>query len=67
MDYTEFDLDRLRKRLHMMTDIELLEFREAAEKMCAPSASGGPSLEKFRIQLDEAKSEWRKRYFPTGR
>jgi len=65
MDYAEFDLERLRKRLHMMTDIELLEFRQAAERMCAPNASGGPPLEKFKIQLEESKAEWKRRYPPA--
>ena len=65
MDYAEFDLEQLRKRLHMMTDIELLAFRHSVERICAPNASGGPTLEKFRIQLEESKAEWGRRYFPT--
>jgi hypothetical protein len=40
MNNEEFDWERLRGRLPMITDIDLLEFREATEGMCTPGEFG---------------------------
>ena len=61
--FDEFDVEALRERLQQMSDEELVKFGKAARYMCSPKASlGHPPRKEFVIQLDEARSEWRRRH-----
>jgi hypothetical protein len=54
----EIDLEELRTRLRKMTDEDLLRFGKAARFMCRDKSPG----QAFVIQLEEARSEWRRRH-----
>ncbi len=58
------ELKRLRQRLGMMNDVELLQFCAVSEKMCVPNAAQGEShtADKLKIQLEESRAEWKRRY-----
>jgi hypothetical protein len=59
----ELDPDELRTRLARMTDRALVEFGRAAAYMCTPYANlGQPPREPFVLQLEAARSEWRRRH-----
>jgi hypothetical protein len=59
---TTLDVDALRTRLRKMSDEELREFGKAARYMVSPTANmGKPPLPTFVLQLDEARTEWRRR------
>jgi hypothetical protein len=58
-EFDEADLSELRARLRRMTDAELQRFEAAAKYMCSPEANYGTTKQEFRIQLREAKSEYR--------
>lgn len=61
----DFDRDALRTRLRKMSDEELREFGKAARYMVSPGANmGKPPLPIFVLQLEEARTEWRKRHQP---
>ena len=58
------DLDALRARLHGMTEPELLSFGKQMRELVYPlsyDGDGKPSVGAFSIQLDEARTEWRRR------
>jgi len=50
------DLQRLRDRLQKMTDQQLLKFGRAARAL---EHSDNPA---FKVQLEEAREEWRRRH-----
>jgi hypothetical protein len=54
----EINLDELRTRLGKMTDEDLLLFGKAARFMCRDKSP----WQVFVIQLEEARSEWRRRH-----
>jgi hypothetical protein len=55
------DPTELRTRLSKMTDAELQDFGRAMEFLSSPKAnSGAPSSKTYLLQLEEARSEWRK-------
>jgi hypothetical protein len=57
------EVERLRERLRMMPDGELLQFRDAARIVC-----GAEDLQKtFEVQLKEARAEWRRRRRSRGK
>jgi hypothetical protein len=62
---TEFDSDdlaQLRDRLRRMTLEELVKFGRVASEMCRPSSEQPqPPQLPFRIQLEEARAEYRRR------
>jgi hypothetical protein len=62
-----FDLDQLRARLRQMDIRALKTFGEAAACMASPKATadGRPPRNVFRLQLEEARAEWRRRQ-PTN-
>lgn len=64
MDETnKVELERLRQRLGMMNDVELLQFRDVAAKKYASNDAQVDSLrEMLKIQSEEAKAEWKRRY-----
>ena len=57
-----FDIEKLRERLRKMTDTQLLEFGRAGRQLCSPEANlGKPPREVFVTQLEETRTEWRRR------
>ncbi|MGB7434590.1 MAG: hypothetical protein WBR26_09120 [Candidatus Acidiferrum sp.] len=59
----EVGLRKLRERLQAMPDDELVKFGKYARKLCGIRVSGLP--DPYKLQLDEARKEWRRRY-PKG-
>jgi hypothetical protein len=57
---TILDLEAIRKRLAAMDDERLREYGRAAASMAARS-----QRETWRVQLEEARAEWRRRH-PRG-
>jgi hypothetical protein len=56
------DVEELRRRLQRMDDDQLKRFGRAAAYMSSPEAySGGLPRPEFVTQLDEARSEWKRR------
>jgi hypothetical protein len=58
------DIEALRVRLAMMSDDELLRFGLQMRGLVNPltyGPNGKPSVSAFSIQLDEARTEWRRR------
>ncbi len=53
-------LRRLRERLQAMGDEELIQFGKDTRKLAGIRVSGLP--DPYKIQLDEARMEWRRRY-----
>ena len=51
---------RLRERLQAMSDEELIEFGKDARSLAGIRVSGLP--DPYKIQLDEARREWRRRH-----
>ena len=51
---------RLRERLQAMGDEELIKFGKYAGSLAGIRVSGLP--DPYKIQLDEARSEWRRRH-----
>jgi len=57
------DVDALRARLRKMSDEDLRKFGQAARYMVSPTANmGKPPLPTFVLQLEEARTEWRRRH-----
>ena len=52
------ELEQLRNRLRKMSDTQLVSFGEAARSLCRDPKC----LEVFKRQLEEAKTEWRRRH-----
>jgi hypothetical protein len=52
------ELEQLRTRLRKMSDGELIRFGKAARSLCRDPKCP----EVFKRQLEEAKTEWRRRY-----
>jgi hypothetical protein len=52
------EVERLRERLRMMPDAELLQFCDAARILCAAK---NPQ-KAFQVQLREARAEWMRRH-----
>jgi hypothetical protein len=59
--FSELNLEALRTRLQKMSDQELLRYGQAAKSMCSPAANSGEPPESFLIQLEEARTEWKRR------
>jgi len=52
------ELEQLRTRLRKMTDAQLVTFGKAARSLCRHR----DCPETFKRQLEEAKTEWRRRH-----
>ena len=52
------ELEQLRARLHKMADAQLASFGKAARSLCRDPKCP----EVFKRQLEEAKTEWRRRH-----
>ena len=59
------DLEAIRARIRKMSDTELRKYGRAASDLADPKKNFGPSNPSFKIQLDEARAEWRRRH-PKG-
>jgi hypothetical protein len=57
------DIERIRARIHKMTDHELREYGRAAASMADPRKNRNPNPS-FQIQSDEARAEWKRRHIP---
>jgi hypothetical protein len=56
------DIERIRERLRKMSDLELRHYGRAARDLAIPKRNFGPPNPAFKIQLDEARAEWRRRH-----
>jgi hypothetical protein len=56
------DIEQIRERLREMSDLELRKYGRAARDLADPNKNFGPPNPSFKIQLDEARAEWRRRY-----
>jgi hypothetical protein len=62
------DRAAIRERLRKMDDIALLEFGQAAARMCTPEANfGAPPRPAFAAQLEECRAEWKRRHGCAGK
>jgi hypothetical protein len=64
-DDTTVNREELRARLRKMTDNELRRFGRAARNTCLPEANRGKPPREFVIQLEEAQTEWKRRFEPS--
>jgi len=61
--FQPLQLDDVRARLRKVSDADLLRFGQAAASLCRPEDQfGHPSRDVFVDQLQEARSEWRRRH-----
>jgi hypothetical protein len=58
------NIDKIRARIRKMSDRELREYGRAAASMADPRKNRNPNPS-FKIQLDEARAEWRRRHFKS--
>jgi hypothetical protein len=56
----EFDREAYRKRLHKMTDLELLQHSKAARDLFESEVSEFQEL--YAIRLEECRAEWKRRH-----
>ena len=56
------DLAQIRERIRKMFDLELRQYGRAARDLSDPKKNFGPPNPAFKIQLDEARAEWRRRH-----
>jgi hypothetical protein len=56
------NIEQIRERLRKMSDLELRKYGRAARDLADPKKNYGPPNPSFKIQLDEARVEWRRRH-----
>ena len=56
------NIDQIRERIRKKSDLELRKFGHAARLMADPARNFGAPNPAFKIQLDEARAEWRRRH-----
>ena len=56
----EVELQKLRERLRLMSDEELVKFGKQVRSLSEPRASVTP--DSWKAQLQEARAEWRRRH-----
>ena len=61
----EVQLQRLRERLRLMSDEELVRFGKSLRRLCANRVSG--VSDPIEQKLNEARAEWRRRHPPAAR
>ena len=54
------DIERIRERIRKMSDAELRKHGRAARDLADPKKNYSPPNPSFKIQLDEARAEWRR-------
>jgi hypothetical protein len=52
----------IRERLRKMSDLELRKYGRAARDLSDPKKNFGPPNPAFKIRLEEARAEWRRRH-----
>ena len=64
---TKFNVEDFRRRIEKLPDAELLRYGKAAAYMSDPkySADGRTVEPVFKIQLQECRAEWKRRYPKT--
>jgi hypothetical protein len=55
-------IEQIRERIRKMSDLELRQYGRAARDLSDPKKSFGPPNPAFKIQLDEARAEWKRRH-----
>jgi hypothetical protein len=55
-------IEQIRERIRKMSDAELRKFGRAAQDSSDPKKNFGTRNPAFKIQLDEARAEWRRRH-----
>ena len=58
-------IEQIRERIRKMSDAELRKYGRAAQDSSDPKKNFGPRNPAFKIQLEEARAEWRRRH-PAG-
>lgn len=58
-------IEQIRERLRKMTELELRKYGRAARDLSDPKKNFGPPNPAFKVQLDEARAEWRRRHSRT--
>jgi hypothetical protein len=56
------DIAQIRARLRKMSDHELRKFGRSARELTDPKKNFGAPNPAFKIQLDEARAEWKRRH-----
>ena len=56
----EVELEQLRERLRQMSDEELIKFGKTVRRLSGPRVSVEP--DPWKIELEEARAEWRRRH-----
>lgn len=57
------DLEEIRAHLRRLSDADLLRYGRAARHMTSPDATWGKASRLvFRVQLEESRAEWRRRF-----
>jgi hypothetical protein len=56
------NVEQIRERLRKMSDLELHQYGRSARNMADPRKNHGNPSPAFRIQLNEARAEWRRRH-----
>jgi hypothetical protein len=57
------NIEQIRERIRKMSDAELRKYGRAARDLSDPKKNLGKPNPAFKIQLDEARGEWRRRHF----
>jgi hypothetical protein len=57
-------IEQIRERISKMSDAELRKYGRAARDLSDPKKNFGPPNPAFKIQLDEARAEWKRRHPP---
>jgi hypothetical protein len=55
-------IEQIRECLRKMSDLELRKYGRAARDLSDPKKDFGPPNPAFKIQLEEARAEWRRRH-----
>jgi hypothetical protein len=55
-------IEQIRERIRKMSDAELRKFGRDAQDSSDPKKNFGPRNPAFKIQVDEARAEWRRRH-----
>ena len=59
---TPEDIEQIRERIRKMSDAELRKYGRAARDLSDSKKNYGKPNPSFKIQLDEARAEWRRRH-----
>jgi hypothetical protein len=56
------NIEQIRARIRKMSDAELRKYGRAARDLSDPKKNFGAPNPSFKVQLDEARAEWRRRH-----